>query len=212
MVLIRAHRSISDHKCHPQNPPKCHPCPDTEPSPKSKDITPPALLARPCEPRNHAVFFRQCVSVPSLCRRFGHDRLVPVLRGLAERLLRYVAWTEGSLGRGHFDIDGCSPRVRGQDGCPRPRDMSPAGVVCTRPCGTSLPGKRGCMTYQAMVQGGLSGDRLEGAVEDSGPAAPALTYAQAGAHGLHTALRPLHARLRRPRQRRGRRSSVPLRG
>ena len=38
-VLIRAHRSISDHKCHPQNPPKCHPCPDTEPSPMSRDIT-----------------------------------------------------------------------------------------------------------------------------------------------------------------------------
>ena len=38
-VLIRAHHSISDHKCHPQNPPKCHQCPDTEPSPKSKDIT-----------------------------------------------------------------------------------------------------------------------------------------------------------------------------
>ena len=34
---------------------------------------------------------------------------------------------------GTFDIDGCSPRAWGQDGCPRTRDMSPAGVVGTRP-------------------------------------------------------------------------------
>lgn len=47
------------------------------------------------------------------------------------------------------------------------------------------------MTYQAMAQGGLSGDRLEGAVEDSGPATPALTRAQAAVQGLHAALRPM---------------------
>ena len=41
---------------------------------------------------------------------------------------------------GTFDIDGCSPRVRGQDGCPRTRDMSPAGVVGTRPRGVSPAG------------------------------------------------------------------------
>ena len=49
-VLIRAHHSISDHKCHPQNPPKCHQCPDTEPSPKSKDITHRAAGDRPPQP------------------------------------------------------------------------------------------------------------------------------------------------------------------
>ena len=43
------------------------------------------LLGRPYEPRNHAVFFRQYGSAPSLCIRCGHDRLVPVPRGPAER-------------------------------------------------------------------------------------------------------------------------------
>ena len=55
-------------------------------------------------------------------------------RGVGRRLSR----------PGTFDIDGCSPRVRGQDGCPRTRDMSPAGAVCTRPRGTSPPGRPGC--------------------------------------------------------------------
>ncbi|EFW28543.1 hypothetical protein HMPREF9057_00054 [Actinomyces sp. oral taxon 171 str. F0337] len=47
--------------------------------------------------------------------------------------------------------------------------------------------------------------------EDGGPAVVALTHVQAAAHDLHASLRPLHARPEEPRQRRGRRSSVPLR-
>ena len=49
---------------------------------------------------------------------------------------------------------------------------------------------------------------VEGDGEDGGPAVVALTHAQATAHGLHTAPRPLHARPEEPRQRRGRRSSL----
>ena len=176
------------------------------------DKGPSALLARPCEPRNHAVFFRQRVSVPSLCHRFGHDRLVSVPRGLAERPLRDVVWAEGSLGRGHSTSTGAvhalgdRMAVPGRATCPRLEWFAPGRAE--RPRRETVVARR----IRPWRWVGLSGDRLEGAVEDSGPAAPALTHAQAGAHGLHTALRPLHARLRRPRQRRGRRSSVPLRG
>lgn len=56
-------------------------------------------------------------------------RAAPEVRGVGRRLSR----------PGTLDIDGRSPRVRGQDGCPRTRDMSSAGVVCTRPRGTSSP-------------------------------------------------------------------------
>ena len=52
----------------------------------------------------------------------------------------------------------------------------------------------------------------KGDAEDGGPAALGLAHAQAAAQGLHAAPRPLHARLRRPRQRRGRRISLPLWG
>ena len=95
---------------------------------------------------------------------------------------------------GTFDIDGCSPRAWGQDYRPRTRDMSPAGVVGSRPRGIYPPGNRGCTTYQAVVPGGLSGDRLEGDAEDGGPAALGLAHAQAAAQGLHAAPRPLHVR------------------
>ena len=178
----------------------------------SKSVTkgPPALLGRPCEPRNHAVFLRQYVSVPSLCHRFGHDRLVPVPRGLAERLLRYVAWAGGSPGRGHSTSTGAVHASGDRMGVPE-------RVTCPRPewfaLGRAERPRRETVVARRIRPWrwvGLSGDRLEGAVEDSGPAAPALTHVQATAHGLHAALRPLRARLRRPRQRRGRRISLPL--
>ena len=125
--------------------------------------------------------------------------------------LRYVAWAEGSLGRGHSTSMGAvhafGDRMTVSERVTCPRAPSAPGRA-ERPRRETVVARR----IRPWRRVGLSGDRLEGAVEDSGPAAPALTHAQAGAHGLHTALRPLHARLRRPRQRRGRRSSVPLRG
>ena len=125
------------------------------------DKGPPALLARSYEPRNHAVFLRQCASVPSLCLRFGHDRAVPVPRGLAKRPLEVsgVGRRRSPLGRGdsartelvtplnkalssrpgRFDIDGCSSRARGHDGLPQTRDVSPPGAISPRPRGISRP-------------------------------------------------------------------------
>ena len=100
--------------------------------------------------------FRAFVSdvdtIPLTSSEGGLARRASEVRGAARRLSR----------PGAFDIDGCSPRAWGQDGCPRTRDMSPAGVVGTRPRGIYPPGNRGCTTYQAVVPGGLSGDRLEG--------------------------------------------------
>ena len=67
-------------------------------------------------------------------------------RGVGRRLSR----------PGTFDIDGCSPRVRGQDDRPRTRDMSPAGVVGTRPRGMSPPVPQsvgiGDMGWRGMVK------------------------------------------------------------
>ena len=156
--------------------------------------------------------FLMCGVLRSLCCRFGHDRLVPVPGGLAERPLRDVAWVEGSLCRGPSTPAGVVHAlgdrmvVPGRATRPRLEWFAPGRAECPRP-DTMV-----AMTCQATAPGGLSGDHLEGAADDSGPAVVALTHAQTGAHSLHTAPRPLHTRLRRPRQRRGRRSSVPLRG
>ena len=126
--------------------------------------------------------------------------------------VRDVVWAEGSLSRGYSTSAGAvhafgdRMTVPERVTCPRPEWFAPGRAE--RPRRETVVARR----IRPWRRVGLSGDCLEGAVEDSGPAAPALTHAQAGAHGLHTALRPLHARLRRPRQRRGRRSSVPLRG
>ena len=126
-------------------------------------------------------------------------------------LLRDVAWAEGPPGRGHSTSTGAvhalgdRMAVPERVNCPRQEWLAPGRAECPRP-GTLV-----ATTCQAAAPGGLSGDCLEGDAEDGGPAALTLAHAQAAAHGLHTAPRPLHSRLRRPRQRRGRRSSVPLR-
>ena len=119
---------------------------------------------------------------------------------------------EGPLGRGHSTSTGAvhtfgdRMAVPGRVTCPRLEWLAPGRAECPRP-GTLV-----ATTCQAAAPGGLSGDCLEGDAEDGGPAALTLAHAQAAAHVLHTAPRPPHSRLRRPRQRRGRRSSVPLRG
>ncbi len=67
------------------------------------------------------------------CPRWA-GRAAPEGRGVGRRL---------SL-PGTFDTGGCSPRAWGQNGRPRTRDASPAGVVCIRPRGMSPPGHPGC--------------------------------------------------------------------
>ena len=88
----------------------------------------PALLGSPYEPRNHAVFFRRCGSVPSLCIRCGHDP-AHFLRGWTgrEALVRDVVWAEGPLGRGHSTSTG-AVHAFGD------RMAVPERVDCTRQC------------------------------------------------------------------------------
>lgn len=103
------------------------------------DKGPPALLGRPYEPRNHAVFFRRCGSVPSLCIRCGHDP-AHFLRGCTgrEALLRDVAWAEGSLGRGHSTSTGAvhalgdRMAVPERVNCPRLEWLAPGRAECPR--------------------------------------------------------------------------------
>ena len=157
----------------------------------------------------------------------------PVRTGRAA-LLKDVVWAEGPLGRGHSTSTGAvhafgdRTAVPGRVTCPRLEWLAPGRAECPLPgtrwglVATTHPGcdagrgvcpgcSAGRILCQAMVAG-LSGDRLEGDTEDRGPAALALAHAQAAAQGLHTAPRPLHVRPDEPRYRRGRRSSMPLRG
>ena len=100
----------------------------------------PALLGRPCEPRNHAVFFRQCGAGPILCIRFGHDP-AHFLRGWTGRaaLLRDVAWAERSPGRGHSTSTGAvhaaGDRMAVPERVPRSRLewLAPGRAECPRP-------------------------------------------------------------------------------
>ena len=90
-------------------------------------------------------------------------------RGVGRRLSR----------PGTFDIDGCSPRLWGQDGRPRTRDMAPAGVVCTRSRGMSPPGHPGCDDTSGLrrrasrvsgprrLQGLVSGPRRRAAFQET---------------------------------------------
>ena len=148
--------------------------------------------------------------------------------------LRCVARAEGSLGRGHSTSTGAvhafgdRMAVPERVTCPRLEWLAPGRAECPLPgtrwdlvatthpaCDAGRVVCPGCsagrILCQAMVAG-LSGDRLEGDAEDRGPAALALAHAQAAAQGLHAPPRPLHVRSDEPQQRRGRGSSVPLRG
>ena len=97
------------------------------------------LLGRPCEPRNHAFFFRQCGSVPSLCIRCGHDP-PHFLRGWTGRaaLVRDVAWAGGPPGRGHSISTGAvhafgdRTTVPERVTCPRLEWLAPGRAEFTR--------------------------------------------------------------------------------
>ena len=119
------------------------------------DKGPPALLARSYEPRNHAVFLRQCASVPSLCLRFGHDRAVPVPRGLAKRPLEVsgVGRRFSSLGREDSTSTGAVHELEDMMAfprramCPRRAPSAPgsAGYLgrCLRRCVLGISGGGG---------------------------------------------------------------------
>ena len=72
------------------------------------------------KPRNHAVFLRQYVSVPSLCHRFGHDLADFTIPG---PLWRLPTRLRGSRSR---------PTARAPPRQPRIRAVSRARMVMTR--------------------------------------------------------------------------------
>ena len=167
------------------------------------DKGPPALLGRPYEPRNHAVFFRRCGSVSSLCIRCGHD-LAHFLRGWTGRaaLVRDVAWAEGSPGRGHSTLTG-AVHAFGD------RTTVPERVTCPR-LEWLAPGRaeypRRCLSRWALGM-------WVGAVwRRWWSRGPRLDSRSGWRPCLHTALHPLHGRLRRPWQRRGRGEFCALTG
>ena len=159
------------------------------------DKGPPVLLGRPCEPRNHAVFFRRCGSGPSLCIRSGHDP-AHFLRGRTGRaaLVRDVVWAEGPLGRGHSTSTG-AVHAFGD------RMAVPERVTCPR-LEWLAAGRAAFIRRETVVarrikpwcRAAFQETAWKGDAEDGGPAALGLAHAQAAAQGLHAAPRPLHVR------------------